>query len=126
MPRLLVMDDDADIGIMIADVATGCGYEVKVIQDSTAFLAAYADFRPDVILLDITMPRIDGIELLRSLADLRSPAKILLFSGVTVQLIELSSQLGKAYGLNIAGQLTKPIRVADLRASLNGLLDRAG
>jgi DNA-binding response OmpR family regulator len=121
MPRLLVMDDDADIGIMIGDVATTSGYEVKVIQDSTEFIDAYEAFGPDVIVLDITMPKIDGIELLRSLADRQSQAHILLFSGITARLIELSSQLGKAYGLNIAGQLTKPIRVADLRARLSAL-----
>ncbi|MDY0884615.1 response regulator [Dongia soli] len=122
MPRLLVMDDDADIGIIIGDVATGCGYEVKVIQDSTEFIDTYEAFRPHVIVLDITMPKIDGIELLRSLADRKSPAHIVLFSGITAQLIELSSRLGKAYGLDIAGQLAKPVRVADLRARLSALI----
>jgi DNA-binding response OmpR family regulator len=123
MPRLLVMDDDADIGIMIGDVATGCGYDAKVIQDSTEFVDAYESFGPDVIVLDITMPKIDGIELLRSLADRKSTAHILIFSGITTQLIELSAELGKAYGLNIAGQLTKPIRIADLRARLSALME---
>lgn len=93
------------------------------MQDPTRFQSLYRELDPDVIILDVIMPRIDGIELLRFLADERARARILIFATADRRMMELAVNLGRAYGLKIIGIISKPIRVEELRVRLNGLRD---
>ena len=68
--RLMVMDDDADVGAFFGQVGEDLGFEVKVISDPTLFGATVLEFMPTVLLLDLQMPSRDGIELLRELSSL--------------------------------------------------------
>jgi CheY-like chemotaxis protein len=122
-PRLLVVDDDRDIGSLVTNVAESCGFEAKSMQDPTQFQTLYRALDPDVILLDVIMPRIDGIELLRFLADERARARILIFATADRRMMELAVNLGRAYGLSIIGIVAKPIHVDELRVRLSGLRD---
>jgi CheY-like chemotaxis protein len=122
-PRLLVVDDDRDVGSLVSHVAESCGFEARSMQDPTRFQSLYRELDPDVIILDVIMPRIDGIELLRFLADERARARILIFATADRRMMELAVNLGRAYGLKIIGIISKPIRVEELRVRLNGLRD---
>jgi CheY-like chemotaxis protein len=111
----MVVDDDPGFGEFVRKVAEGCGYEVEVIRDAIAFQAVYPRRQPDLILLDLQMPGTDGVELLRSLADLGCTAPILVMSGFDAKVIDTARRLGSARGLQMGHVLTKPIRAADLR-----------
>ncbi len=60
--RILVVDDDPALAEMLTIVLQGEGYSVGVCADGTSALAAYRDFKPDAVLLDVMLPGKDGIE----------------------------------------------------------------
>jgi CheY-like chemotaxis protein len=117
MKRLLIVDDEPAIAEMIGSVASARGYAVTTTSDAAAFLAAAA-LAPDVIVLDLSLPDTDGVELLRHLAEGGCRAKILIVSGFDERVLETSGRLGAALGLDVAGTLNKPIRIAELRSAL--------
>jgi two-component system NtrC family response regulator len=72
--RLMVMDDDPDVGTFFGQVGEDLGFDVRVISEPANFAATVLEFSPTVLLLDLQMPGRDGIELLRELASLeRNP-----------------------------------------------------
>jgi CheY-like chemotaxis protein len=119
--RLLHIDDDPYVGKAFALVARACGYETKTTSHSSDFKSAYEAFKPHVIVCDLAMPNVDGIELLRYLADAGCEAKILIVSGLDRRVLDAAGRLAAARGLNIAGTLNKPVQAADLRLALNGV-----
>ena len=116
--RLLVVDDDPRISRLAIRVAKKLGYETEAIGGSSDFERRYATFKPDVILLDLNMPGMDGIELLRFLADRNSRAAILLISGVGGRVLNTTTRLGSELGLNMVGGLPKPVDIDVLRDAL--------
>lgn len=63
--RLLIMDDEPDFAEYIGIVGEQLGYETLKINDSREFKKAYIEFAPDVLVLDMVMPEIDGVELIK-------------------------------------------------------------
>ena len=119
--RFLLVDDDPQIGLVIRRVAESCGFDVRTTSRAEAFKATYGVFRPDVITLDLAIPDGDGVGLLRFLADEGCESPILIISGLHDRVIDAAKRLGEARGLNMAGFITKPMRLADLRTLFNGL-----
>ena len=116
--RLLVMDDEADFCEIVRASATPLGYDVTVLTDPNEFKATYRHLKPDIIVLDVVMPNIDGIELLRWLGEQESAAKIIVITGFSPLYAEKAQKLEADYGLGPIQTLTKPVRVDDLRAAL--------
>ncbi len=116
--RLLVMDDEADFCEIVRITATSLGYDVTVLTDPNEFKATCGCLKPDIIVLDMVMPNIDGVELLRWLGEQESGAKIIVITGYNPLYAELAEKLGAQYGLGQIQTLTKPVRVDDLRAAL--------
>jgi CheY-like chemotaxis protein len=65
--RILVVDDDGDSVEVLKELLEGVGYEVCTATDGTLALEFAASFEPDVVLLDIHMPGLDGFEITRRL-----------------------------------------------------------
>ncbi len=116
--RVLIMDDDPRVCRLFKRVAEGLGFEAFAIDNSSQFESAYVGFEPDIILLDLHMPGLDGVELIRYLVGQRTRAAVILVSGVDKSVIETTSRLGKSLGLNIVGSLIKPINVDDIKTLL--------
>jgi len=63
--RVLIVDDDVDATQLLADALRSAGHEVREEHDGTSALVAAAQFQPDVVLLDLGLPGMDGIEVAR-------------------------------------------------------------
>jgi CheY-like chemotaxis protein len=74
-----------------------------------------------MVALDLGMPGMDGVELLRFLADQDFEEPVLIISGFDRRVLESAFRLGSALGLNMVGPLEKPARLEDLEAILNEL-----
>lgn len=59
----MVVDDEPDIGRLIADLLGDEGYTVKVVNDSRQALETFEEFKPDLVTLDVMMPSVDGVSL---------------------------------------------------------------
>lgn len=121
--RVLIVDDDPRICRIIKRVADELGVESFATDDSALFESAYLEHEPNIILMDLQMPKLDGVELLRKLADLDSRAAIILISGVDKSVLETTQDLGKSLGLSMAGVLVKPIDIDNLKTILGKRFD---
>ena len=60
--RILVADDEPQIGVILKALLVKAGYDVQIVQSGRAALEVYPAFEPSVVLLDLMMPDLDGIE----------------------------------------------------------------
>lgn len=116
--RLLIVDDEPDVRALFGDVAEEMGYVAAQAGDHAEFVAAYDYLQPTVILLDLAMPGVDGIELLRELVMRNCSAPILLASGQSPRVLATAQRLGRRLGLKMGAVLQKPIAVSDLETAL--------
>jgi EAL domain-containing protein (putative c-di-GMP-specific phosphodiesterase class I)/ActR/RegA family two-component response regulator len=116
-PKILVVDDESDVGEFVCAAAHGMGFDCTATTDAKSFLKSLT---PDttLILLDLLMPEIDGVELLRLLGEQKCKAGIVLMSGVGKRVRETAAQLAQILGLSIVGHLQKPFRLAELEEIL--------
>ncbi len=113
-PRLLLIDDEPLLAEFVADVARDCGFEAVLTSTNEEFRSALLAQRPDMIALDLGMPGMDGVELLRFLADQDCRAPVLIISGFDRRVLESAFRLGEALGLKMVGTLEKPVRAEQL------------
>lgn len=120
-PRLLLVDDEPALADFIASAAMECGFEAVLTSDDAAFREQFTLARPDVVALDLGMPGMDGVELLRFLADEGFRSPVLIVSGFDRRVLESAFRLGEALGLTMVGPLEKPVRLEELEAVLGQL-----
>ena len=119
-PRILVVDDDVLLLSMLTDFLTAEGrYTVEVAQDGYEGLIKVGSFRPDVVILDIRMPGLDGVQVCRRVkADQGSRAvKILVLTGYTH-----GDTHARAMEAGADALLEKPVPLTRLQAELDELL----
>ena len=113
-PRLLLVDDEPALADFIANAARECGFEATLTGNDQTFREKFLEERPDMVALDLGMPGMDGVELLRFLADESYRAPVLIISGFDRRVLESAFRLGEALGLTMVGPLEKPARLAEL------------
>ncbi|MBA3668898.1 MAG: response regulator [Sphingomonas sp.] len=118
-PRLLVIDDEPKLGEFLATIARESGFATEVTSNDAQFRARFEAERPALVALDLGMPGMDGVELLRFLAeqDFRSP--VLIVSGFDRRVLDSAFRLGQALGLTMAGPIEKPMRADILEETLS-------
>src|SRR5258707_7880301 len=114
--RLVVLDDEPLFREFICEVARSCGFETFDTGNPVVFESRIRMERPHAIVLDLVMPDVDGIEVLRNLSAQLANIPILIASGMDGRLLDTALRLGEARGLNMAGIIQKPIRAAALKA----------
>ena len=81
-PRVLVVDDEPDIRTLVKEILEDEGYDVTIAQDGSTARKALRERRPDLVLLDIWMPDVDGISLLKEWSEGEGlPCPIIMMSG---------------------------------------------
>ena len=119
--RVLVVDDEPNITELVAMALKYVGFDVATASSGRDALSSVGDFRPDLIVLDVMMPDLDGFEVCRRLrAD-----------GIRVPVVYLTARDAtedKVRGLTLGGDdyVTKPFSLEELVARIRAVLRRAG
>ena len=120
--EILVVDDDADNRLGYVALLRDAGYAVREAHDGASCLAAVEHRPPALILLDVSMPGIDGFETLRRLrAGAHRDVPVILVTGQRVD----AESVGAGLELGAEEYLQKPVRPAELRARIRALLKLA-
>src|SRR3569833_1825469 len=120
-PRMLLIDDEPALADFLAAGARRTGLEAAITSIDGEFREQFLATNPDMVALDLGMPGMDGVELLRFLAEHNYRGPVLLVSGFDRRVLESAFRLGAALGLNMTGPLEKPVRLQDLEELLYGL-----
>ena len=118
--HILVAEDQTDIRDLLVMNLRGAGYEVTAVGDGEQALARHAERAGDLLILDLMMPRVDGLEVCKALRARGSATPILM---LTAKSTELDRVLGLELGAD--DYLTKPFSLAELLARVKALLRRA-
>jgi len=118
-PRILVVDDEASFREFVSETLQRAGYEVMEVSESTQALDAFNEFRPDLTVLDIAMPGIDGYEVCRRIRE-SSEVPIVMMSAMPDQRAKM-----KSVHLGADDYLVKPFSMTELESSAEGLLQRS-
>lgn len=124
--HLLLIDDEPAFGRFIAHAAEVGGYQAHLTISAEPFMAQYRALRPDVVAIDLQMPHVDGVQLLRFLSEEKCTAPVIVVSGFDRRVLDSSMRLGTALGLNMMGPLEKPVRLQAFLDLLDGLKEKGG
>src|SRR5215471_12720566 len=110
--RVLVVDDSQVTGKVTQSYLEAAGYAVKLVPDGPAAIQAVVDQVPDLIMLDVVLPGIDGFEVCRRLRKLKVAASVPI-----IMLTSKSSIADKKIGFEAGADdyLTKPVDAAELQ-----------
>ena len=117
--RVLVVDDEVDLAELVAEYLRKAGLEVAVRHDGTEAVVAVRDFAPDVLVLDLGLPGIDGVEVCR---------QVRTFSDCHVLMLTArDDEVDKIVGLSVGADdyVTKPFSPRELVARVQAMLRRA-
>ena len=121
VPILNVVDDDPGMSELLKDISQRLGYQVKVFRDGNAFIDTF-DFKSEVIVLDLMLPGVDGIEIMRFLADQHWPHSLIIVSGYDTSVLHSAQKIAKERKLNVVASFSKPLPVKDFQVVLRSLL----
>jgi CheY-like chemotaxis protein len=114
--RVLVVDDEIDTAETLAEVLTTLGHDVRTAADGTRALETARAFSPDVVLLDLGLPGIDGYEVARRLRAERStrPLRLIAVTGYGQDVDRKNTELA-----GFDAHMVKPVRIAALERLLS-------
>jgi DNA-binding response OmpR family regulator len=117
--KILIADDEPNIVVSLEFLMKQRGYAVKVVGDGDAALAAVAEFEPDLILLDVMMPRMSGYDVCQRIRE--NPAwhavKIVMLSAKGREI-----EVNKGLAVGADAYVTKPFATRDLIETVRAML----
>lgn len=116
--RLLVVDDEPRFAAFVRDAAESVGMQVDMAANGEAAKAVFLRFDPDVIVLDMVMPVMDGVEFVQWLGSQGCRARLVLVTGYNPHYGRLAEKLGQAKGVGSVTVLNKPVRLQQLLAAV--------
>ncbi|HKU12799.1 MAG TPA: response regulator transcription factor [Steroidobacteraceae bacterium] len=120
MKRILVAEDDPDLALGLKNNLEIEGYEVRVARDGDEALALAQQWQPDLLILDLVMPKVDGMRVLRALREHDTRMAVLVLTA-------RGEESDKVRGLKLGADdyVTKPFGLLELLARVESLLRRA-
>lgn len=121
MAKILVVDDQFGVRCLLFEVFVADKHEVQMAENGAEALRLLISFQPDLILMDMKMPGMNGIETLRQIRELNCQAVVIMMSGYgNPQNMEQAKELGVLYNT------TKPFDLSDLRDLVSEVLNSSG
>jgi CheY-like chemotaxis protein len=124
--RLLAIDDHTDSAELIARVASKLGYDSRTAAGPNELRDTLGSWLPDILTVDLSMPEEDGLGVFSLLQQQGYGGRIVIISGHDEWLRRAAGRLAAAKGLNVAGNLSKPIDLKMLRGLLAELNAESG
>jgi CheY-like chemotaxis protein len=118
MKTILVVDDEEDIRLLYQEELSEAGYKVEVAADGSEALRRMHQSRPDLVTIDIKMPGMDGIELLRRVREIHRDLPIIICTAYGDFKLDFGTWASDAY-------LTKSADLAELKRQVRELLGDA-
>ena len=118
-PRILVVDDEPQLTRVLRTGLKSRGYDVRVAADGLAGFETFSDWHPDLVITDLAMPNMDGLELCRRLRAI-SPVPIIILSAKGEEKIKV-----EALDIGADDFVTKPFGIDELLARIRATLRRA-
>ncbi|TAL17698.1 response regulator [bacterium] len=117
--KVLVVDDEPNILLSLEFILEEEGFEVKTAGDGEEALEIARSFSPDIVLLDVAMPRRDGYEVCRILKEEKNPARV-------IMLTAKGQPLERKKGLEVGADayVSKPFHAGELVAEMRALLEK--
>jgi CheY-like chemotaxis protein len=130
MANILVVDDEVEVSAAIRRVLERAGYTVSVANNATEGLAAVARQAPDIVITDIIMPKVHGVELIKTLRERHPRIRVIAISGggsfgplgYKPEAISTHAYLAAAREAGAEEILTKPFDLTDLIGAVRRLL----
>jgi CheY-like chemotaxis protein len=118
-PRVLVVDDERIIADSLTMILSNSGYDPRAAYSGEMAIEMARNFCPDMLITDVLMPGISGLEAAIKVREMLPACKVLLFSGqaATQNLLETASARGHEFEL-----LTKPVHPIDLIARMQSVM----
>mgnify|MGYP000367809810 CR=1 FL=1 len=114
-----LLDDEPDLLELLSSVVGDLGFRSRCFEKASHFFNHHTEFTQDSILvLDLNMPEMDGIEVMRKLANMVNSPKVILMSGEDSSVLRSAEKLGFAHELDILGSIGKPINISQLQSIL--------
>ncbi|HKY55343.1 MAG TPA: response regulator [Anaerolineales bacterium] len=118
---VLIIEDEEDAADMFAEMMRVSGYRVLKTSSSTPALAMMADEKPDVVILDIMMPEISGLEILHQM---RQDPELANIPVVVVSAKSLPADIKIGMEAGASMYLTKPVGFSELKEAIERALER--
>ncbi|MGJ8634223.1 MAG: response regulator [Luteolibacter sp.] len=120
--KILLIDDEVDFTELLAENLEQAGYEVKQINNPTQTLAAAREFRPDICVIDLVMPRMDGGDVVSALRNESAFSKIPVIM-LTALVEESTTDPGE---LQMRGGLPFVSKTSELEVIINAIKTQLG
>jgi DNA-binding response OmpR family regulator len=117
MAEILIIEDEKNIARAVRDKLSREGYQVVFFQSGRAALEYLADHTPDLIILDLLMPEMDGFQVVRELKE--HPQ----WQAIPILILSILSEEARVRELGADAYLTKPYKGADLLAAVRDILE---
>jgi CheY-like chemotaxis protein len=117
--QVLVLDDDPLLLEVMHEMLSACGPHTVVLESEARRALQHFDHAmPDVLICDLMLPEMDGIEFLQAAAAQGYQGKVILISALEDGVREAAGELARALGLQVVGSFRKPLGQNQLRATL--------
>ncbi len=129
MAKILVVDDDPDMRLAISSVLKSRSYEIVEARDGEEALARLKEEKPDLMLLDLLLPKMDGFAVVKELKNTKEKypsIPILIISSVREEASHRRYELEVGHKLNIDEYIEKPIEPFILLQRVERLLSKGG
>ncbi len=120
MSEILIIDDDQNLSGLLCDFLTQQGYVLRCVPNGRAGLREMFERKPDLAILDVTMPQMDGWEILKRIRELSDVPTIMLTAR------DDESDILRGFSLGADDYVTKPFSFAQLAARIKAVLSRKG
>jgi two-component system, chemotaxis family, chemotaxis protein CheY len=119
-PRVLIVDDDAFVRVVLKDALEGQGYRLLEASDGEEAVAQTAVARPDVVLLDLMMPRQSGLEALAQIRKVHPEGRVVVISSM-----DSESMVQQALKAGARGFISKPFHPLEIQGAVRQALEAA-